>query len=150
MPASFKEETRKYFQEKCRDTLGLGPEKANKSYRVLLVADLADGPRKRRCSGPIKYPKSRKNARDWDAEFKLFEDWWLSLGGSIMPRLRDYKHSMEAERAREKSQRDCRSRHEHTPHAPRSAVVHVLAQAGRWVAMDRRSCARECMPMKRL
>lgn len=116
MSVLFADETWRQFREKCEDVLGDGGlvsirlTKAKKSYRIDLVADLHEGPRTRWTSEAIKYPKSNKNRRDHDAEDKFLNDWWpYHSGGSIVPRLRDFRHDIEAaeEATREKRPRDC-------------------------------------------
>lgn len=83
--------------------------KRKTSYTIELIVNLDDGERRRWNSAAIKYPKSNKNRRDWDAELKFFEDWWPFNGGSIAPHLRDFRHAIEAEEAaaRENRPRDC-------------------------------------------
>ncbi|CAN0235697.1 unnamed protein product, partial [Ectocarpus fasciculatus] len=119
MWATFSDETWKYFREKYVPLLGdggvvsAGLDNKSKSYRIHLVADLPEGPRKEWRSTPIKRPKGRKTGRDRDAERKFFEHWLPSEGGNVVERLRDSRHRIEAEAeteaaaARSKRPRDC-------------------------------------------
>lgn len=105
----------KHFRQKCGDgSVGLvfvGLDMAKKSYRVHVVADFHEGRRTTTWkSTPIKYPRSDKKRRVKGPEAKFFKDWWpFHSGGSIVPRLRDYRHAIEADEAaaREKRPRDC-------------------------------------------
>lgn len=117
--------------------LGVRQVKGAKTYRVEVVADLDDGCGRRRYRFPegIKYPRSNKGRRDFQAENRLAMAWCPSHTSSIVNRLNGTRNEAEAaaETAREKRPRLCVQNTAVVPDdaAPRDNRVGAREGAGR-------------------
>lgn len=78
--------------------LGVRQVKGAKTYRVEVVADLDDGCGRRRWRFPegIKYPRSNKGRRDFEAQKRLAKAWCPSHASSIVNSLKGTKYETEA------------------------------------------------------